>query len=58
MSFKLFRGVKVGVTTKIKLYHKSIGETDKKWLKNKLFFEYCMKNISVKLSVDRIKIYF
>jgi hypothetical protein len=32
-------GVKVGVTTKIKLYHKSIGETDKKWLKNKLFFE-------------------
>jgi hypothetical protein len=29
----------VGVTTKIKLYHKSIGETDKKWLKNKLFFE-------------------
>jgi glycosyltransferase involved in cell wall biosynthesis len=32
-------GVKVGVTTKIKLFHKSIGMTDKKWLKNKLFFE-------------------
>lgn len=32
-------GVKVGVTTKIKLYHKSIGEVDKKWAKNKLFFE-------------------
>jgi hypothetical protein len=32
-------GVKVGVTTRIKLYHKSIGEVDKKWAKNKLFFE-------------------
>jgi glycosyltransferase involved in cell wall biosynthesis len=32
-------GVKIGVTTKIKLYHKSIGEVDKKWSKNKLFFE-------------------
>ena len=32
-------GVKIGVTTKIKLYHKSIGEVDKKWRKNKLFFE-------------------
>ena len=31
--------VKIGVTTKIKLYHKSIGEVDKKWAKNKLFFE-------------------
>lgn len=33
------KGVKIGVTTKIKLYHKSIGMTDKKWVKNKLFFE-------------------
>lgn len=32
-------GVKIGVTTKIKLYHKSIGEVDKKWYKNKLLFE-------------------
>lgn len=32
-------GVKVGVTTKIKLYHKSIGMVNKKWEKNKLFFE-------------------
>ena len=32
-------GVRIGVTTKIKLYHKSIGEVDKKWRKNKLFFE-------------------
>lgn len=32
-------GVKIGVTTKIKLYHKSIGEVDKKWEKGKLFFE-------------------
>ena len=32
-------GVKVGVTTKIKLYHKSIGMVNKQWEKNKLFFE-------------------
>ena len=32
-------GVKVGVTTKIKLTHKSIGVTNKKWEKNKLLFE-------------------
>ena len=32
-------GIKIGVTTKIKLYHKSIGEVDNKWRKNKLFFE-------------------
>ena len=32
-------GVKVGVTTKIELIHKSIGMVDKKWEKNKLFFE-------------------
>lgn len=32
-------GVKVGVTTKIKVTHSSVGEIDKKWKKNKLFFE-------------------
>jgi hypothetical protein len=32
-------GVKVGVTTKILVIHRSVGETDKKWEKNKLFFE-------------------
>ena len=32
-------GVKIGVTTKIKLTHKSIGVTNKKWEKNKLLFE-------------------
>jgi hypothetical protein len=32
-------GVKVGVTTKIKVTHKSIGMVNKKWEKNKLLFE-------------------
>jgi hypothetical protein len=32
-------GVKIGVTTKIKLTHKSIGMVNKKWEKNKLLFE-------------------
>jgi glycosyltransferase involved in cell wall biosynthesis len=32
-------GVKVGVTTKIKLTHKSVGEVNKKWVKNKYLFE-------------------
>lgn len=32
-------GVKVGVTTKIKVTHKSIGITNKQWEKNKLLFE-------------------
>jgi hypothetical protein len=32
-------GVKIGVTTKISLTHKSIGITNKQWEKNKLFFE-------------------
>jgi hypothetical protein len=32
-------GVKVGVTTKIKVTHKSIGMINKKWEKNKLLFE-------------------
>lgn len=33
------KGVKIGVTTKILVTHKSIGMVDKKWEKNKLFFE-------------------
>ena len=32
-------GVKIGVTTKIGLTHKSIGMVNKQWEKNKLFFE-------------------
>jgi glycosyltransferase involved in cell wall biosynthesis len=32
-------GVKIGVTTKIRLTHKSIGMVNKKWEKNKLLFE-------------------
>ncbi len=32
-------GIKVGVTTKIKVTHKSIGMVNKKWEKNKLLFE-------------------
>ena len=32
-------GVKIGVTTKISLTHKSIGMVSKQWEKNKLFFE-------------------
>jgi hypothetical protein len=32
-------GVKIGVTTKISLTHKSVGMVNKKWEKNKLFFE-------------------
>jgi hypothetical protein len=32
-------GVKVGVTTKIRVTHKSIGMVNKKWEKNKLLFE-------------------
>lgn len=31
--------VKIGVTTKIRLTHKSIGMVNKQWEKNKLFFE-------------------
>ena len=36
LNFK--KGVKIGVTTKILVTHKSIGETNKKWEKNRLFF--------------------
>jgi hypothetical protein len=32
-------GIKIGVTTKIKLYHLSIGEVEKKWKKSKVFFD-------------------
>ena len=32
-------GVKIGLTTKFSITHKSIGITNKKWEKNKLFFE-------------------
>lgn len=32
-------GVKIGVTTKIRVTHKSIGMVNKQWEKNKLFFE-------------------
>ena len=32
-------GVKIGVTTKFSITHKSIGITNKKWEKNKMFFE-------------------
>ena len=32
-------GVKIGVTTKIMVTHKSIGMVNKQWEKNKLFFE-------------------
>lgn len=32
-------GVKIGVTTKIRVTHKSIGMVNKKWEKNKLLFE-------------------
>lgn len=32
-------GVKIGLTTKIMVTHKSIGITNKQWEKNKLFFE-------------------
>ena len=32
-------GVKIGVTTKFSITHKSIGLTNKKWEKNKMFFE-------------------
>jgi hypothetical protein len=37
-------GVKIGVTTKIELIHNSIGETNKKWEKNKLLFEAKFNN--------------
>jgi hypothetical protein len=35
----LLEGVKIGLTTKFGVTHKSIGMTNKQWEKNKLFFE-------------------
>jgi len=35
----LLEGVKIGLTTKFGITHKSIGMTNKQWEKNKLFFE-------------------
>ncbi len=44
-------GVKVGVTTKIRVTHKSVGMVNKKWEKNKLFFEALYeKNFPLKVS--------
>jgi hypothetical protein len=34
-----FEGVKIGLTTKIGITHKSVGITNKQWEKNKLLFE-------------------
>jgi hypothetical protein len=43
--------VKVGVTTKIRVTHKSVGMVNKKWEKNKLFFEALYdKNFPLKIS--------
>lgn len=43
-------GVKIGVTTKIKVTHKSIGMVNKQWEKNKLFFEALYeKNFPLKI---------
>jgi hypothetical protein len=33
------RGIKIGVTTKVLVIHKSVGMVNKQWEKNKLFFE-------------------
>lgn len=42
--------VKVGVTTKIRVTHKSVGMVNKKWEKNKLFFEALYdKNFPLKI---------
>ena len=38
-------GVKVGVTTRFEIVHKSIGETNKQWEQNKIFFEEKYKDI-------------
>ena len=44
-------GVKVGVTTKIRVTHKSIGMVNKEWEKNKLFFEALYeKNFPLRVS--------
>lgn len=38
-------GVKIGVTTKFDIVHKSIGETNVQWEQNKVFFEEKFKDI-------------
>jgi hypothetical protein len=44
-------GIKIGVTTKVKVTHKSIGMVNKKWEKNKLLFEALYeKNFPLKIS--------
>lgn len=44
-------GVKIGVTTKIRVTHKSIGMVNKKWEKNKFLFEALYeKNFPLKVS--------
>lgn len=44
-------GVKVGVTTKVRVTHKSIGMVNKKWEKNKFLFEALYeKNFPLKIS--------
>lgn len=44
-------GVKIGVTTKIRVTHKSIGIVNKQWEKNKLFFEALYgKNLPLTIS--------
>ena len=53
-------GVKVGVITNIRITHKSIGQTNEQWEKNrKLFESKYAKNLPVKLNYDpqrRIKV--
>jgi len=39
------KGVKIGLTTKIKITHKSIGETNEEWLKNKEQFDEEYKTV-------------
>ena len=44
-------GIKIGVTTKIRVTHKSIGMVNKKWEKNKLLFEALYeKKLPIKIS--------
>ncbi len=48
------KGVKVGLTTKMKLTHKSIGRTNDDWEKNKLLFEDKFhKNLPVRLTDNK-----
>ena len=48
------KGVKIGVTTKFDIVHKSIGETNKKWEQNKVFFEEKHKDsLPIRLTNNR-----